>query len=106
MATIGERIRTARKKQNMTLDELAKKVGTSKQTIQRYETGIINNIPSDKIKAIAAILCTTPAFLIGWTEKSQITTLSNIDLLNDKGLVKVQEYINDLLLSDKYRKGE
>lgn len=51
---------------NLTLQELAQKVGTSKQTIQRYETGEISNIPYDKIVKIAAALDTTPQNLMGW----------------------------------------
>lgn len=51
-----------------TLEELAKKIGTSKQTIHRYESGVISNIPSDKIEALAAALKTTPAYLMGWDE--------------------------------------
>lgn len=50
----------------MTLEELAEKVGTSKQTIQRYESGKISNIPSDKIELLAKYLDTTPAKLMGW----------------------------------------
>ena len=31
--------------------------------------GVITNIPSDKVEAIAEILKTTPAYLMGWEEK-------------------------------------
>lgn len=51
---------------NMTLEELANKVGTSKQTIQRYESGVISNIPTDMIEKIAEALNTTPAIIMGW----------------------------------------
>ena len=53
--SIGENIKTKRLLKGYTLEELAKKVGTSKQTIQRYESGIISNIPSDKIEMISRI---------------------------------------------------
>lgn len=52
----------------LTLEQVAEKVGTSKQTIQRYETGVISNIPSDKIEALATALHTTPQYIMGWTE--------------------------------------
>lgn len=42
---------------------------TTKQTIYKYEMGVITNIPSDKVEAIAEILKTTPAYLMGWEEK-------------------------------------
>ena len=53
----------------MTLEQTAKLVGTSKQTIQRYETGVISNIPSDRIESLAKVLKTTPAYLMGWSDE-------------------------------------
>lgn len=65
---IGENIRLRRKQLGMTLEEVAAKVGVSRQTMSRYETGVIGNIPSDKIEKLALALETTPAYLMGWTE--------------------------------------
>lgn len=65
---IGEKIRRLRLRENLTQEELATATGTTKQTIHKYETGIISNIPASKIKAIADKLNTTPAFLMGWDE--------------------------------------
>lgn len=65
---LKDRLHAARKQAGLTLDEVAKKVGVSRQTIHRYETGIINNVPSDKIEKIALVLNTTPAELMGWGE--------------------------------------
>jgi repressor LexA len=64
---IGNRIHAARTKKDMTLEELAKMVGVSRQTLSRYETGVIGNIPSDKIELISDALGTTPAYLMGWS---------------------------------------
>mgnify|MGYP001667904449 CR=1 FL=1 len=69
--SIGNNIRAKRLEKKYTLEELAKKVGTSKQTIQRYESGIISNIPSDKIELLAKALDTTPAYLMGWDEENK-----------------------------------
>ncbi len=71
MATIGGRIRLARKKRDMTLEEVAKIVNVSRQTIQRYETGVIENIPSDKIELLSAALNTTPSYIMGWDDEPQ-----------------------------------
>lgn len=73
MNNIGDRIRKRRKQLGMTLETLASNVGTSKQTIQRYETGIIQNIPSDKIEIIANILNVSPAYIMGWETYSNIS---------------------------------
>lgn len=66
--TIAEKIKNKRTSNNITLEELGKKVGVSKQTVQRYESGVISNIPSDKIELMANALDTTPAYLMGWEE--------------------------------------
>lgn len=68
---IGDRIRNLRNDLEITLSELGKEIGVSKQTIQRYETGEITNIPSDKIELIAKALKTSPAYLMGWEEKNE-----------------------------------
>lgn len=54
----------------MTLEELAKAVNTSRQQIHRYETGIIQNIPTEMVEKLAAALCVDPAYLMGWEESS------------------------------------
>lgn len=67
--TIGERIRQARENAGYSQVMLADRINVSKQTLYKYETGVVTNIPSDKIEAIAAATHTTPAFLMGWKEK-------------------------------------
>ena len=66
--SIGKNIKNARKNKDITLEELANKIGLTRQTISRYETGKISNIPSDKIEGIALALDVTPAYLMGWEE--------------------------------------
>ncbi len=66
---IGEKIKYLRLDLKLTQEELANAAGTTKQTIHKYETGIISNIPASKIKAMADKLNTTPAYLMGWEEK-------------------------------------
>ena len=53
---VGERIKLRREDIGMTQTELAEKVQSTKQSIYKYENGIISNIPSDKIEAIANAL--------------------------------------------------
>lgn len=64
--TVGEIIRQRRRVMGYTLEEVAQRIGTSKQTIQRYETGQIANIPNEKIEQLAEVLETTPSALVGW----------------------------------------
>jgi len=65
---VQNRIKELRKKNRLTLEELAAAVGTSKQTVQRYETGVISNIPPERVIALATALNTTPSTLMGWSE--------------------------------------
>lgn len=44
--SIGENIHRRRIELGMTLEEVSKQVGVSRQTLSRYETGVIGNIPS------------------------------------------------------------
>ena len=66
--SIGENIRLRRKELDMTLEDVASIVGLSRQTLSRYETGIIGNIPSDRIELLAKALHTSPAYLMGWAD--------------------------------------
>ena len=62
----GLRIKTLRETKGITQEELAKLLDTTKQTISKYEKGIVTNIPSDKIELLSKILGTTPAYILGW----------------------------------------
>lgn len=66
--TIGERITASRRKCGYTQTELADKLGISKQTLYKYENGLISNIPSNIIENIANKCNVSPAFLMGWVE--------------------------------------
>ena len=66
---LNENIRAARIAANLTQAELAKRIGVKQQTIQKYENGIVTNIPSDRIEAIAKALEVTPAYLMGWEQE-------------------------------------
>ena len=51
--TIGDRIRKARIEKGLTLESVGDLVGVTRATIQKYENGLIANIPSDKVISIA-----------------------------------------------------
>jgi repressor LexA len=67
------KLKELRKQAGLTLDELAERVGTSKQTIHRYENGIITNVPPKKIESLASALGTTPQELMGWEDEPVVT---------------------------------
>ena len=66
----GDKIKQLREAKGMTQEELAKLLDTKRQTISKYEKGIVTNIPSDRIEAMARILDSTPEFILGWEPAS------------------------------------
>lgn len=75
---IGSRIKKKRLEKNVTLEELGKKADVNKATIQRYESGKITNIPSDRIERISEALNVSPAYLMGWEDENSDPILENI----------------------------
>lgn len=65
---IGQRLRELRIQVGLTLDEVGKRIGVSKQAIYKYETGITTNIPLDKIEELAKLYHVSPAEIMGWDE--------------------------------------
>lgn len=69
MKTVGERLKDLRTKQKLSQEEVSNILGTSKQTIHKYEKNIIENIPLDRIETLAKLYDTTPSYITGWEEK-------------------------------------
>ena len=72
-------IRKEREKAGISQSDFAKAINVSKQTLYKYEQGIITNIPSDKIEEIANVLGLSPSYLMGWEE----------DIENSENVVKI-----------------
>lgn len=66
--TIGDRIKARRIELGMSVEELGRRLGKNRTTVYRYETGYIENLPIDILEPIAAVLQTTPQYLMGWEE--------------------------------------
>lgn len=67
--TIGEKIYKLRKERGLTLEYVGTYVGVGKSTVRKWETGDIKNMRHNKIVLLAEVLQTTPAYLMGWTNK-------------------------------------
>lgn len=82
-----EKIKYLRKKYNLTLEDVAKKVGVSKSTVRKWELGLIANMRRDKIAKLAKALHTTPAYLMGWNEEEMdVFTIENISPIQKKSI--------------------
>lgn len=75
---IGQRIKEARERKGLTQEELGKFCNSTKQTIYKYETGIVTNIPTDKIEQIADALNVLPQYLTGWEKKNPNWDIPNL----------------------------
>lgn len=62
---LGERIRYFRRKCGYSMEKLGDALGVSRQTVHRYESGVIENIPRAKIARMAELFGTTSAQLLG-----------------------------------------
>ena len=64
----NEVIKLKRKEKDMTLRELAEKVGVSEATVSRWESGDIRSMKRKNIEALSKILGISPAILMEWEE--------------------------------------
>ncbi|MBO5879260.1 MAG: helix-turn-helix domain-containing protein [Clostridia bacterium] len=85
---LSANLKRLRKEHKLTLEEVAAALGTTKQTIHRYENGTITNIPPDKVRVLAGILAVSPAELMGWDsdERSNIPTAEGVMPISLKSL--------------------
>lgn len=66
--TTGERMKQRRKEIGLSAESVAEYLGISPATVYRYENGDIENLPGSRLEPLAAVLHTTPAYLMGWED--------------------------------------
>ena len=64
MAIMADRIRQRRKALGLTAAQAAKALGVSRATVYRYEAGQIEKLPARALEPLAALLKTTPSYLL------------------------------------------
>ena len=85
-------IKNRRQELNMTLLDIAKKVGVSEATVSRWESGDIANMKRDKIALLAKALDISPSVIMGWDEpiktigyhEPEISPFIDVDALEAK----------------------
>ena len=95
----GERIKLLRESKGLTQEELAKRLNTTKQTIFKYEKGVITNIPSDRIESMAKIFETTPEYILCWDQvQKKNDALSDIviRMRTDPAFFEAVKRLNDM----------
>lgn len=68
MPVIGENIRRLRLKKGLSQTALAEAIGETRQTLWKYESGTVTNIPLAKVEALAEALDCVPAQILGWQQ--------------------------------------
>lgn len=90
---LKENIKKRRLELHLTLEDVAKQLGVTRQTIQKYESGIVTNIPSDKIELLAKALKTTPTHLMGWDQFNRCTSIDQMSVIGPR-LKEIRESLN------------
>ena len=93
--TLGEKVKLKREELNLSQEELAEKMNyKSKTSIHKIEVGI-TDLPLSKVKELAAVLKTTPAYLMGWEEEKSQEKENNIfSKLTAEELAKLEKFKN------------
>lgn len=81
---VQEIIRQSRIDHNLTMKELAEKVGVTEATISRWESGEIKNMRRDSILKLAEVLGLRPSTIMGWDEDSEEEKLYQMQKLEQE----------------------
>lgn len=94
---IGERIKIARKNANLTLLELANKIGLSEGNVQRYESGNIANVSVSILEKFAIALNTTTADLMGWSGEYSHSSKPQLTSKDEREInEKIESILSDM----------
>lgn len=125
METVSDRIRRLRLEKGMTLEELGAVLGVGKATVQKYESGQIQNLKAAHIRKLCYLFKKRPHYFIFDSEDvnpSEVDVQNLLDgigflfgeatldafrrslALNDAGKARLLEYIADLSEIEKYKK--
>ena len=79
---IAIRIKQRRKELGLSLQDVSEIANISRSTLQRYETGSIQNIPLHKLGQLARALETSADWILGWSKDPNEITSLDVDFKN------------------------
>ena len=91
---MGDKLRAARIKRGKTLEEVAKVLDISTNTLRRYENGEIKIIPPQKINELAQIYRYHPSFFYGWSGIPFLFTIAGMLLFTSVNGVSGENFFN------------
>lgn len=96
-----KRLKEALEAKDLRPVDLCRKTHISQSTMSQYLSGYAEP-KKNRLTLIANTLNVSPAWLMGFDDTE--FDLYGIEQLNKDGIAKVQNYINDILKIDSYRK--
>lgn len=111
--SFASRLRQAREQSGLTQQDLAEKLGVTKSAIGNYENGV-SSPKWDILLKIFDVLQVEPNFLYQDSfsfdsadpvvlTPQQSALLSSFDQLNEEGQQKAVDYVDDLVLTGRYK---
>lgn len=94
MLATSAKIKQLRKAAGLTQEELGKKIGVTKATVNRYESQVISNITRPMIEKLAEALDCSPAYLMGWEDKSVTVSGTNNNVVNNSENVNINTILS------------
>ncbi len=67
-----------RKELGLSLEEVGRRVGVSKSTVKKWESGYIENMKRDKVALLAEVLCVSPLDILGIEYNRSESTYNNV----------------------------
>ena len=105
--TVGEKIKYLRESMNLTQTELGDKLGVKKNAVSKWECGRVEDIPTSKIKAMAALFSVQASYLIEDDAPEKVVTDEDIQFAlfggNDEITAKMYEEVKNFAAYVKQR---
>ncbi|MBR3791377.1 MAG: helix-turn-helix domain-containing protein [Clostridia bacterium] len=79
LGLIGGRIKEIRKEKDMTLEDVARRIGVAKSTIQRYEAGLISSPKQPVLAAMAKAFNVKEEWLCGMSNDKETQSVEAFD---------------------------
>lgn len=73
MSVMGNRIRQKRVENNMSMEELGKKLGVHRAAIGKWENGDVDNIKRTSIEKMSRLFGVSPSWLMGYDDPTNVS---------------------------------
>lgn len=95
MFEVGEKIKMLRKKEGLTMEQLAERVGVSKASVHKWEAGKVDNMKRTHIAKVAEVFGVSPAYLLGFEGKGFTVDVERPASNEERMLVYLYKLLSD-----------